>query len=90
MEGDHMANQKYAHKMTTEKLFQLLLYQANQFELFKNFVTEILDTRDIISHTEFQKLFDEYKDMNKSKFLHNLIMMEPNLDDMKIDVCLLE
>lgn len=85
-----MAETRYSHNLTTEQLFKLLLYQANQFELFKNFVTEILDTRGIIAHTDFQKLFDEYKDMNKSKFLHNLIMMEPKLDDMKIDVCLLE
>lgn len=85
-----MAETRYSHNLSTKQLFQLLLYQVNQFELFKNFVTEILDTRGIISHSEFQKLFDEYKDMNKSKFLHNLVMMEPRLEDMKIDVCLSE
>ena len=83
-----MADQIYSHSVSPQALFELLLYQVNQFELFKNFVVEILDSRKVIERGEFQELFDEYKKMNKSKFLHNLIVMHPKLDNMNIDVSL--
>ena len=85
-----MAESRYEHTLSLEKLVQLLLYQANQFEMFKNFVIEMLDSRDLIKRNEFQRLFEEYKQMNKSKMLHNLIMMSPALEDMKIDLSICE
>lgn len=85
-----MNEQRYEHNISLERLVQLLLYQANQFELFKNFVIEMLDSRDIIPRREFQTFFEEYKQMNKSKLLHNLIMMNPTLEDMKIDLTICE
>ncbi|MFH1942651.1 MAG: hypothetical protein ABIL68_11180 [bacterium] len=84
-----MSDQRYSHSISPRAFSELLLYQANQFELFKNFVIEILDSRKVIERGEFQELFDEYKKMNKSKFLHNLIVMHPTLDDLKIDVPIL-
>ena len=84
-----MSETRYSHSMSTEELFNLLLYQVNQFELFKNFVIEILDSRDIIKHDDFQQLFDEYKKMNKTKFLHNLIVLNRKLEDMELNISLL-
>ena len=84
-----MSDVQYSHSVSTETLFSLLLFQANQFELFKNFVMEILDSKDVISLTDFQDLFEEYSKLNKSKFLHNLLTLEPNLEDMNIQLSLL-
>ena len=84
-----MSEPRYTHSMSPEKLLKLLLYQANQFELFKNFVIEMLDSRNIVQATEFETLFEEFTNLNKTKFLHNLIMLNPTLEDMRIDVSLL-
>jgi hypothetical protein len=84
-----MSEQIYCHTMSAEELFLLLLYQANQFELFKNFIIEVLDLKEIMTVNEFHDLFKQYKDMNKTKLLHNLMMMKPTLEDMKIDLSLL-
>jgi hypothetical protein len=84
-----MSEQVYNHTMSAEELFLLLLYQANQFELFKNFIIEVLDLKGIMTVNEFHDLFKQYKDMNKTKLLHNLMMMKPTLEDMKIDISLL-
>jgi|GEM_PF-1897503 len=84
-----MSEQIYSHTMSAEELFLLLLYQANQFELFKNFIIEVLDLKEIMTVNEFHDLFKQYKDMNKTKLLHNLMMMKPTLEDMKIDISLL-
>lgn len=84
-----MSEPRYSHTISPEELFHLLIYQANQFELFKNFVVEMLDSKDIIKANDFQELFEGYKEINKTKFLHNLIMMNPKLEDMKIDISLL-
>lgn len=84
-----MSEPRYSHSISPEELFSLLIYQANQFELFKNFVVEILDSKNVIKVNEFQELFEGYKEINKTKFLHNLIMLNPKLEDMKIDISLL-
>lgn len=84
-----MSEPRYTHSMTPEELFNLLLYQANQFEIFKEFIIEVLDLKNIISVEEFHELFKEYKELNKTKLLHNLIMLKPTLKDMKIDISLL-
>lgn len=84
-----MSEPRYSHSISPEELFNLLIYQANQFELFKNFVVEILDSKNVIKVNDFQELFEGYKEINKTKFLHNLIMLNPKLEDMKIDISLL-
>lgn len=87
-EGE-MPEPRYSHSMTAEELYSLLLYQANQFEIFKEFIIEILDLKNIISVEEFHELYKECKELNKNKLLHNLIMLKPTLQDMKIDISLL-
>ena len=84
-----MSENRYTHSMSFQDLFKLLLYQANQFEMFRNFVIEILDSREVISQNDFHELFDEYKKMNTTKQLHNLMVLNPELEDMKIDISLL-
>lgn len=84
-----MSETRYLHSMSLQDLFTLLLFQANQFEMFKNFVIEILDTRNVIKQNDFHELFEEYKKMNTTKQLHNLMMLHPELVDMKIDISLI-
>ena len=84
-----MAEPRYSHSMTPDELYKLLLYQANQFEVFKDFIIEILDLKGVMSVEEFHELFKEYKEINKTKLLHNLIMLKPKLDDMKINISLI-
>jgi NAD-dependent SIR2 family protein deacetylase len=84
-----MSETRYSHSLSLQELFTLLLFQANQFEMFKNFVIEILDSRNVIQQNDFHELFDEYKKMNTTKQLHNLIMLHPELEDMKIDIALI-
>ena len=84
-----MSENRYLHSMSLQDLFTLLLFQANQFEMFKNFVIEILDTRNVIKQNDFHELFEEYKKMNTTKQLHNLMMLHPELVDMKIDISLI-
>lgn len=83
-----MSEQRYKHSMSPRELFQLLLYQANQFEMFKEFIIEILDSRGVIARHDLLQLFEEFEKMNKSKLLHNRIIMNPSLEDMQIDVSL--
>jgi hypothetical protein len=87
--GEEMTEPRYTHSMTPEELYQLLLYQANQFEIFKEFVIENFDLKHIMGVEEFHELFKEYKEMNKGKHLHNLIMLKPKLNDMKINISLI-
>jgi hypothetical protein len=84
-----MSETRYSHSLSLQELFKLLLFQANQFEMFKNFVIEILDSRNVIQQNDFHELFDEYRKMNTTKQLHNLIMLHPELEDMKIDIALI-
>lgn len=84
-----MSETRYSHSVSLQELFTILLYQANQFEMFKNFIMEILDSRNVINQNDFHELFEEYKKMNTTKQLHNLIMLHPELEDMKIDVALI-
>lgn len=84
-----MAEPRYAHSLTPEELVNLLLYQANQFELFKDFIIDLLDLKNVIKINEFHELFKEYKELNKTKLLHNLIMLRPTLGDTKLDLTLL-
>jgi len=84
-----MSETRYSHSVSLQELFTLLLYQANQFEIFKNFIIEILDSRNVVNQNDFHELFEEYKKMNTTKQLHNLIMLHPEMEDMKIDVSLI-
>ena len=81
-----MSETQYTHHLSVKDALQLLLYQANQFELFKQFIFEILDSRGVIPHDEMKKLFEEFKDINHSKPLHNLMVMSPELENMNIDI----
>ena len=85
-----MSDVRQTQSMTTEELFSLLLYQANQFELFKGFIIEVLDLKGVIKIEEFHELFKQYKEMNKTKPLQNLMMLKPKLADVKIDLSLIQ
>ena len=85
-----MSDVRQTQSMTTEELFSLLLYQANQFELFKCFIIEVLDLKGVIKIEEFHELFKQYKEMNKTKPLQNLMMLKPKLADVKIDLSLIQ
>jgi hypothetical protein len=63
-----------------------MLVQMNQFELFKSFVINILDSKNIMEVSEFHELFEEFKNVNGTKLLNNLIIMKPILKDIQIDI----
>lgn len=83
-----MSEPQHTVKMTTEELFSLLVYQANQFELFKDFVIQLLDLRGVAKIDEFHSLFKDFKEMNQSKPIQNLMTLKPKIKDVHIDLSL--